>query len=595
MQIKVMDTILSNKIAAGEVVEKCASVVKELAENSIDANSTEIKITLIDSGTSLIKITDNGLGMDKEDAILCFQRHATSKVKTEQDLFSISTLGFRGEALAAISSVSEIKLTTCTENIGTIVNVLNGKVVNTEIGDARIGTIIEIKNLFHNTPARLKYLKSLYTELSNITDLINKLALSNPHIRFTLINNDQVIFQTDGTNQLKVINSIYGTNVAKNMYQINGENQDFEVTGYISTPNINRSSRNHITTLVNGRIVRNSQVNKCINEAYHTYKPDNRYPIVVLNITVDTTQVDVNIHPTKQDINFSKINELLILLNQLIKEKLRNTNLIPEVSIFKPTEEIITNSNEFNKSQISITPIVTQVQNNNLNQEEIIEIQEPNQKFYQPQIDFTVKEDTEIYDVLPYLEPIGSVHGTYIICQNEIGMYLIDQHAAKERVNYELFKKSLDNPSKLKKDLLIPIVLEYTPSEYIILKENISILLNIGFELEEFGINSIIIKAHPIWLNNIQPQINKIIESIIQKEKKFTFEKYNDNLAHDLACKASIKGNTNISLQEAEDLIKDLKKCKNPFTCPHGRPTIIIYTKEDLEKLFKRSGFESKK
>ncbi len=588
-KIQVMDEILANKIAAGEVVERCASVVKELVENSIDAMSTDIKIELIDAGTKSIKVTDNGLGMDREDAILSFQRHATSKIKDEDDLFCIETLGFRGEALASIASVSKVSLKTSQGEIGSVVIIDGGKVVSVSNGDSRKGTIIEVSDLFYNTPARLKHMKSLYTELASISDFINKLALSHNDIRFTLINNGSVILKTSGSGDcLKTINDIYGIEITKNMLEISGNNTDFEVNGFVSKPSINRSNRNHMITIVNGRVVRNAELNKIINDAYHSYKPDNRYPVVVMSILVDPTLIDVNIHPTKMDIKISKMESLTELVFDLIRSKIGKQILINNVDVsvdtplfnleLKKEDEITKNNVEFNYEKKENT------------QESLFVSEE---KFEEVVLD--LKRVDEGKKEFPELLPIGLVHGTYIVCQNELGMYLVDQHAAKERVNYEIIKEKLSNPSKDNIELLVPMTLEFTPSEYIILKENFYLLVNMGFIIEEFGLNSIIIKSHPVWITKgiVEKQINKIIENVLLNEKNFSFEKFNDHLAHDLACKASIKGNTNISISEMEYLLDDLKKCENPFNCPHGRPTIIHYSKLELEKQFKRSGFES--
>jgi len=332
--IKIMDEILANKIAAGEVVERCASVVKELVENSIDALSTEIKVELEEAGTKEIKVIDNGKGMDEEDAVLAFSRHATSKIDDEEDLFRLKTLGFRGEALASIAAVSKVDLQTCAGDIGTHVIINGGKIEKKEKGDARKGTSITVSELFYNTPARLKHMKSLYTELASITDYMNKLSLSRPDIRFTLSNNGNIILRTDGSNNvLKAIQSIYGTDVARKMLEIKAENDDYEIEGYISSPEVHRSSRNNMITLVNGRVVRNTLINKVINDSYHSYKPDNRYPITVIHITVDPSVIDVNIHPTKMDIKFSKIDTLLELLEKTIKQRIGNINFIPEVVI----------------------------------------------------------------------------------------------------------------------------------------------------------------------------------------------------------------------------------------------------------------------
>ncbi len=586
-KIRVMDEILANKIAAGEVVERCASVVKELVENSIDADSREIKIELKEAGTSLIKVTDDGTGMDKEDAVVAFSRHATSKIMDESDLYNINTLGFRGEALASIASVSNVLLKTSTGDVGTLVNIKGGKLVKVENTDARKGTVIEVSELFYNTPARLKHMKSLYTELASITDYVNKIALSHPEIRFTLINNNNVVLKTDGSgNLLKTISAIYGVDIARKMLEINGEDDDYSINGFISLPEINRAGRNHMVILVNGRVVRNQELNKTINDSYHSYKPDNRYPIVVINIELDPSLVDVNIHPTKMDIKFSKQEELLELVKKTITSKLNCQTLIPEASI-----------TDF--------PVVEEIKEKPILKENVIIENKP--KYEEITLDFNIQEEPVIYEKkelkeekeerLPLLDPVGLVHGTYIVCQNEIGMYLIDQHAAKERINYEMFKEKLTNPTKENIPMLLPLTIELSNNEYIVLKENFDFLENMGFEISEFGINSVIIKAHPTWLTKDfeDLQIRKILELVSSKEKDFDLAKFNDHLAATLACKASIKANTNLSINEMEALISDLRKCHNPFNCPHGRPTIITFTKYDLEKLFKRSGFESLK
>jgi len=585
--IKVMDELLANKIAAGEVVEKCASVVKELVENSIDALSTEIRVDLVDAGTKEIKVTDNGIGMDREDAVLAFQRHATSKIRNEDDLFHIETLGFRGEALASISSVSNIILKTCKNDVGTTVNISGGKIVSVINSDSRRGTSICVKDLFYNTPARLKHLKSLYTELANITDYINKLALSHPNIRFILTNNGNKILNTDGSgNLLKTIRDIYGIGVAKKMLEVSCNDEDYEIEGYISLPEVHRSNRNGMVILVNGRIVRNVDINRVINDSYHSYKPDNRYPIVVLNILVDPSLVDVNIHPTKMDIKFSKMDELCNLISKMIKDKISNRNLIPKVEVEKPVTPTVNYQEvmDLNRNDIFNEPDVIFV-NDDFVSEEKVEYNSDSLS-----LDLEVEEQKEF---LPELYPVGLVHGTYIICQNERGMYLIDQHAAKERINYEIYKEKMGNPSNDVVGLLFPITIELSNNDFIILKENFDILRNINIDINEFGINSVIIKSHPTWLPKgyEEDALRKIIEVVVNKQSDFSIMKFNESVATMLSCKMSIKANTNITLEEMENLIDDLRRCDNPFNCPHGRPTIIFYSKYDLEKLFKRSGF----
>ena len=588
--IKVMDELLANKIAAGEVVEKCASVVKELVENSIDANSNEIKIDLIEAGTKEIKVTDNGIGMEKEDAILAFQRHATSKLKTEDDLYHIETLGFRGEALASIASVSKVTLKTCKNEVGTTVEIQGGKIISVENSDARTGTSISVRELFYNTPARLKHLKSLYTELANITDYINKLALSHPDIRFVLTNNDNIILNTDGRgNLLKTIKDIYGINVAKKMLNVSAENRDYMINGYISLPEIHRSNRNAMVILVNGRIVRNTELNRVINDAYHAYKPDNRYPVVVLNIEVDPSLVDVNIHPTKMDIKFSNMEDLCKLITNMVRDNITGRNLIPiikELPKKANKEDVQVNLNLVREEKV---------------QTELFENEEAKGLFGEQELiinnDLISEEETPYeehkIEPLPELYPVGLVHGTYIICQNELGMYLIDEHAAKERINYENFLEKLGKPSQDKISLLFPITIELSTSDYVILKENMDILEKNNIEAEEFGVNSIIIKAHPTWIPRgfEEKVLNNLVEQVIQKQKDFRIEKFNEEAIKMLSCKMAIKANTNMSLEEMENIINDLRKCKNPYNCCHGRPSIIFYSRSELDKMFKRSGF----
>ncbi len=578
--IKVMDEILANKIAAGEVIEKCVSIVKELVENSIDAKSSNIRVDLINSGVTEIKVTDDGVGMDHDDAVLAFQRHATSKLKSEDDLFKISSLGFRGEALPSIASVSEVSLKTSTGDKGTYILIKGGKIITNESCEARCGTEIIVRKLFYNTPARLKHLSSLYSELANISDFINKIALSYPDISFILTNDGKTLLNTSGNgNLLKVINNIYGIDITKKMIEINNTDGEYNIYGYISMPEVTKSSRNHMITIVNGRVVRNQEVNKTINDSYHTFKPDDRYPIVVLKIDVDTSLVDVNIHPTKQDVKFGKLEELKELISSTISEELKKIRLIPKI--------------ENKEYDIPINNIMV----NTINNYEDID-EKTNESYEEITLNLEVKEETPIYkevikeekEKVPMMYPVGLVKGTYIICQNELGMYMIDQHAANERINYEYYYYALSNLTD-SIDMLIPINIELPFNEYIVVKENLNILRDMHFDIEEFGVNSFIIRSHPIWLPNGNEElaIRKIIELIISKEKNFDILKFNDRVAMTVSCKASIKANDNISIDEMQTLINKLRNCKNPYTCPHGRPTIIFYSNYELEKLFKRA------
>lgn len=556
-KIKIMNEILSNKIAAGEVIEKCVSVVKELVENSIDAGAKKIKIELIESGVKEIKVVDDGKGMNETDASLAFQRHATSKIYEEEDLYRITSMGFRGEALPSIASVSNVLMKTSTGDVGTEINIKGGKEIYNKKCEARKGTTIIINELFYNTPARLKHLSSLYSELANIVEFVNKIALSYPSISFVLSNDNKVIFNTDGSNnQLKVINSIYGLEISKKMIEITGSNDDYEISGYISYPEITKSNRNHIITLVNNRVVKNIELNRIINDCYHTYKPEDRYPIVVLNINVDPTLIDVNIHPTKQDIKFSKIDELKELIIDTIDKGLSSIRLIPKIESKEVPEKIVYEEIKLDFGNI-----------NEAVEEKIV-------------------ADSE---KLPELYPVGLVKGTYIVCQNDMGMYLIDQHAAKERINYEYYKKVVGKSNDTT-SMLFPINIELPYNEYIIIKEHINILESLGFVTEDFGQNTLIFRSHPIWLpiGYEKDAIKKILDLIVIKEKDFDVEKFNEKIAITLSCKLSIKANENISLKEMESLIEQLNNCSNPYTCPHGRPTIISYSFYEIEKLFKR-------
>ena len=581
-KIKVMDTNLSNKIAAGEVVETLMNVVKELVENSIDASSSSIKIDLIDSGTKEISVSDDGIGMNREDAVNCLKRHATSKLYSDEDLFHIDTLGFRGEALPSIASVSKMKIETAFSDVGTTVIISGGNIEKVVSSPLRTGTKITVQDIFYNTPARLKYLKNLHTELANITFYVTKMALSYPSIKFSLTNNEKKLLSTDGSgNLLKVINSVYGLEVTKKMIKISAENGDYEVNGYISYPEVNRSSRGFITLFVNGRYIRNNSVIKTILEGYHTYLPIGRYPIVVLNIEADPSIIDVNVHPTKMDIKFSKLEELEELLLKTISDALLKLVLVPSI---KAEEKVVSNINE----------ISTINKNLDFKEKTIV-----SPKYEEITFDFNVHEEEENYETehnheekqtIKKITPVGIVKNTYIVGENDEGMHIIDQHAAQERINYERYKKKLGEDTKEITDVLVPIKLEFTSSEFLELKDKKEIINNVGIFFEEFGHNSVVIRKHPKWLNPryITDSIRKILEIIIT-ENDFSKEKFNEKIAITLACKMSIKANDYISLEEADKLLETLLKCDNPYTCPHGRPTIINYSYYELEKLFKRA------
>ena len=581
-KIKIMSENLANKIAAGEVVEKCASVVKELVENAIDAKANNIKINLEDGGLRKIEIIDNGIGMDKEDAVLAFARHATSKIYKDDDLFFIETLGFRGEALASIASVSEVNLETCSKDIGTHVHIKGGKIDLVEPANARIGTSICVTNLFYNTPARLKYLKSEATELNNCIQFIEKLALSRPDIAFTLTNNDKVIVKTSGKNNLlKTIHEIYGLTVSSNMLSINKTSDDFEISGYIGLPGLLKKNRNHFNTIVNGRVVRNNDINRAINDAYYTYKHEGFFPIVVINIETDPTLVDVNIHPTKQDIKLSKIDELCKLLYETIKDTLYKNLLIPDAIIDDDNNNDDSDSNIVNNVNVNFIKA-------NINNNEDENIVQTAMDFSSNDKEENIIKNEEFKGLKLY--PIGQVHGTYIIAENEDGMFILDQHAAHERINYEMIKKKFQEDKPTYIDMLIPFSIELTASDFATFMENKQVLEDLGFKIEEFGINTIVIKSHPTWLtkNFENDNLKTIVDLVILNHKKFNKDRFLDKLAKMVSCKMSIKANEHLSKEQMEQLLNDLVKCDNPYNCCHGRPSIMKFTNYELEKMFKR-------
>lgn len=574
--IKVMDENLSNKIAAGEVVERVSSVVKELTENSVDAGSKNITVSLIDAGIKEIKVVDNGKGMDESDAILAFTPHATSKIKNENDLFFINTLGFRGEALPSIASVSDTTLLTSDGTSSTLVNIKGGKLLKKEVATRNKGTTIIVDNLFFNTPARLKFLKSFYTEQSSVINLIEKLSLSHPEISFKLISDEKEVLKTSGSNDLlKTIHEIYGFQVSKNMEYIKGSNDDYDIDGYISNINISKSSKKDMITLVNGRVVNNQYLNKVIKDAYHTYLAENKYPIVVININVDPTIVDVNIHPTKQDIKFSKMDTLEELLFPLIRDKLKGID-----NIFKIEEATI---KSYEDQEYSLN-------------EDLIVYDKP--KVEETKLNFTLNEETEGYNVTTtkeeetpsLLHPIGLAMGTYLFATDEENVYMIDIHAANERINYEKLLNALKEKEVSKISTLFPINIELTKNEFLIIEENKEFINSLGIDFDEFGVNTIRVTAHPTYLREgfETESLKRIFDLIISMEKKFDRVKFNEQLAINLSCKMSVKGNTNIGPLEEEILLKRLFNCEFPYTCPHGRPTIIKYSRYELEKMFKR-------
>ena len=605
-KIRRMSEQLANMIAAGEVIERPASVVKELLENAIDANSTSIEIQLQDSGVRQIRVIDNGEGMSESDALLAFERHATSKVKTQYDIFRIQTLGFRGEALPSIASVSDVHVKTSDgASSGVHLNIKAGEVLVNEPGVMRKGTEMEVNHLFFNTPARLKHIKSLNTELSHITDYLNKIALSHPEIAFKLLNNQRLLFQTNGQNNLQsVIASVYGFDVAKKMIPFSAKNDDFEISGFLSDPIINRASRNYVTIIVNGRAIRNYNLMRSIIEAYHTLLPKDKYPIVVLNLKLDPILVDVNVHPAKLEVRFSQEESLKTFIYHELRNVLKQVEYIPETQIEepkvvmpKPIQQTLSLTKEATfKPTIAVqmvdeNPIELKKESVDVKKESVHveEVAEPMVSLEQPAQDFKVVVPTR--QAIPQLELhyIGQLHGTYLLAQNEEGLFIVDQHAAMERIQYEKNYALLKDVKGDCIELIIPMVLKYSENELLLLKESLPSLMKFGFEIEEFGGQSLVVRTIPVWVQNLDAKL--IVETILQQiiyDNKVDIGKLRESVAIMMSCKGSIKANQYINEHEIKQMLVDLCLCDQPYTCPHGRPIIVKLTKYEIEKLFKR-------
>lgn len=607
MEIVQMSDRLANKIAAGEVVERPASVVKELVENSIDANSTWIKVEISEAGLDHIKITDDGNGMSEEDGERAFLPHATSKIKDENDLFHVKTLGFRGEALASIASVSRLTVRTSQgDGAGTLLSLEGGSVIEKAKSDARKGSEILVEDLFYNTPARLKYMKSIHTELGHITDLLNRLALAHSEIRFEAIHNGKGLFKTAGTGDvLQVISQVYGMNTARKMLPVNKETLDFSIEGYIAKPEVTRASRSYISTIINGRYIKSIPLTNAIIRAYHTLLPIGRSPIVILAIRMDPVLVDVNVHPTKLEVRFSKEKELFAAVEEMIKSKFRETTLIPDMEQ-KPVKR--------DKSEQHTMQFEEQTKPVGWDTETIIQEKQPEMESrnrqqcnFEVPVSETVSTSELVDDTpppqevtnnqkeevtkqrIPTMYPIGQVQGTYILAQNENGLYMIDQHAAQERIKYEFFKKKLGETNNELQELLLPLTFEFSKQESIFIEQNKKEIEKAGLFFESFGHQTYVIRSHPNWFPKgfEEEVIREMIEQIMQDEK-INVENIREDAAILMSCKRSIKANHYLNQEDMFRLLEDLRKSVDPFTCPHGRPIIIHFSSYDLEKMFKR-------
>lgn len=661
-KIAVLDEHIANQIAAGEVVERPASVVKELVENAVDAGASKIEVTTDEGGLSLIRVVDNGSGIEPEDCELAFLRHATSKMAHERDLFQIRSLGFRGEALPSIASVAKVQLISSNNDtgLGHIIVVEGGKLKQSEDIAAPQGTDITVQDLFYNTPARLKYMKTIQTELGHISDVMYRQALAHPHISFIFRHNGNTLLHSPGNGDLlQVIAAIYGINASKGMLKVEAENLDYTLTGYMGRPELTRSNRSSISLIVNGRYIRNQGVHAAMLRAYHTLLPIHRYPLAVINLNMHPTLVDVNVHPAKLEVRFSKEAELnlfveeslravlskQVLIPQVVNQKIgRSTSVIQEQLQFPTTssvsentmpnvraeqdtrapegsprrfsdrsalaEEFSGNGNSYSaQTPSSLEQSFVQDQsaryyNTNHVKPAVRSSSVPSSQSvqYAPSVDHETNIDPRTSEMLympteeqsqmpvfPELSLIGQHHGTYLIAQNEGGLYLIDQHAAHERVNYEYYYEKFGAPEDASQELLLPITMEFTTAESEKLKDRLAWFQKAGVILEHFGGGTFRVVSCPYWFP--QGDEASIIEEMAEwvlNERAIDLAKLREKSSTLVSCKASIKANQKLTMEEATTLIQRLAACKQPYTCPHGRPIVVSFSSYDLEKLFKR-------
>ena len=720
-KINILSAELSNKIAAGEVVERPSSVVKELVENSIDAGSTNIKVIIKEFGIQQIRIIDNGSGISNDDLARAFLRHATSKISADYDLFHIETLGFRGEALASISSVSKVTIKSCAgEAQGKMLVLEGGKVVSEEYYAPIKGTDLSVENLFYNTPARLKYLRNPHTEQANITNIIHKFALSYPNVAFELHVDGKITFKTYGDGDVhKILSKIYNMGVARNMIEFSGNNDDYKVFGYISVPEETRASKNYINIFINGRYIKNYGIQNAIIDAYGTLLMINRYPLCVINIEMDPILLDVNVHPTKQEVRLSKEAELMRLIKEVIAERLSNYTYIPQgmnnvltkkekakIEKINFLDELDNKFGDVEDKNIFSTEqrgVVDNVQGENSfsedpkglviraevessfsgNQEKVAShvIQEdeflfggdlltntaeekipvqskentfnqrnktqkiksdlpdlsysshprdnrnkfgdkPTKKEIENFMNFSKKEDNSSYDdrteevvsnvvkddshfneikdakivqdddtkvrTLPDLKVLAQIFKTYILSEADNKLFLIDQHAAAERYNYEKLQREFIERKNYKKQMLIPLMFDFSVEEAAEVRNNLEKFEELGIVFEEFGDNSYVVREFPGWIEEDEEQMIKIIVEKVLRNNNITFNELRNDAIAMASCKMSIKANQVLTDVEMNKVISDLYECKNPFTCPHGRPIITKMEKKDLEKMFKR-------
>ena len=578
-KIRQLDEFTANMIAAGEVVERPMGVVKELVENAIDAGSTRIDIVVEEGGLDKITVSDNGVGMDSEDAEKAFLRHATSKIQSSDDLFSIHTMGFRGEALPSIASVSKLTLTTSDGNSSTRIKIEYGKTVSAMQYPFNQGTEVTVEGLFYHTPARLKHLKSGAYENSLIQDIIIKFALSHPEIAFRFISNGREAFATTGQgNLLEVMYLAWGKEVAENAIPVSFEDFDYQVKGYIVKPSITRSTRNFMHIFLNHRMVKTYRLYKAVLDGYEDFIVKQRNPIVVLDIQMDSQLLDVNVHPSKWEVRISKEKQLEYLLKDEIRNVLKNTLLAPKVEPQKTITPIYEEL-RLDTDEVLTKPYVKEVEKEDFIEEKPV-----------VQYEEKVKEPVVIehQDKLPEMRVIGQLHRKFILCETEKGLAVLDQHACQERVHYEEILRAL-NHTQPTTELLVPISLMVGNDVVQRIEELNKEVEELQLSFEPFGSDTIILREVPLWMKGIDdvPFLEEVIENF-KNERESKYEKIEKKKIATMACHHSIRFNRTLTLEEMKEVVEQLHTCENPYHCPHGRPTFVILDESELTKEFLR-------
>ena len=653
--IQVLDQITIDKIAAGEVIERPASIVKELVENAIDAGASAVTVEIKEGGISFIRITDNGCGIPREEVPLAFLRHSTSKIRTVEDLSTVASLGFRGEALSSIAAISQVELITKTREcvLGTRYLIEGGKEKKIEDAGAKDGTTFLIHQMFYNTPARRKFLKTAMTEASHVNELMIRLALSHPEVSFEFINNGQSKLHTSGNGRLKdVIYQVFGREVTQNLLEVDEAIPGLKVTGYIGKPLISRGNRNYENYYINGRYVKSNIIAKAIEDAYKDFTMQHKYPFTVLHFVMDGNDLDVNVHPTKMELRFSRQQDVYNFVYMAVKNALSERELIPRVelpeakpvptfapetttatapvsgpakqsmpaALFKPAtpvkeernldyfmkkmqERVTSYHNQQSQAEVKHIYAVhreTQQVDRIREAANYRKVQENKLKPDVSKTEETVQEKPEQLNLFEEKllskesvvehKIIGQLFDTYWLVEFHDQLYIIDQHAAHERVLYEKTLQGMKTREFTSQYLSPPIILNLSMQEEEILKEHMDTFANIGFEIEAFGGDSYAVRAIPDNLFGIAKKelLIEMLDSLVEGISSSIAPDMIAEKVASMSCKAAVKGNSRLSYKEVEELIKELLKLDNPYHCPHGRPTIIAMTKQELEKKFKR-------